>query len=256
MISRRAFTVLGAGAALTSMTGLPAAQATPRGVRDVVLVHGAYADGSCFAAVIEGLQDAGLRVSSVQNPLTSLAEDVAATNRVLDELTGPAVLAGHSWGGAVITQAGLHRNVAGLVYLAARAPEVNEDYAALAARFPTPPANAGIIESGGFRRLTETAFLRDFAVDVPHRQARALYAAQGRVAATLFASRTSVAAWRSRPSWYAVSRRDRTTAPELQRFVAQRMGARTVELDTGHLAPVSRPAAVTRLIRTAAAQLG
>jgi pimeloyl-ACP methyl ester carboxylesterase len=248
MITRRTFATLAAAA---SLTGFPSAQASPRRVRNVVLVHGAYADGSSWSDVIQRLQAAGLNVTSVQNPLTSLADDVAATRRALARQDGPTILVGHSWGGAVISEAGLDPNVAGLVYVAARAPDAGEDYAALAARFPTPPANGGLVESNGFRHLGKEAFLRDFAGDVPRSRALALYAAQGPVSVSLFPSRTTVAAWRAKPSWYAVSRHDRTAAPELQRFVAARMGATTVELDAGHLSLVSQPAAITALILAA-----
>lgn len=251
MINRRTVLATVPLIGLAENKSAEAAEAT-KGVKNVVLVHGAYADGSSWSDVIVRLQAAGLRVTSVQNPLTSLADDVAATRRVLAEQDGPTILAAHSWGGTVISEAGLDPKVTGLVYVAARAPEAQEDYAALAARFPTPPANSGIVESDGFRRLTQQAFLRDFANGVPRSRALALYAAQGRVSKDLFASRTTVAAWRERPTWYAVSKNDRTTATELQRFVSARMGARTVEVDTGHLSLVTRPDVISRLILEAA----
>lgn len=265
-ISRRTFSkVLAAGVATASITGLSAAQASAgaasqaatgakaKAVRNVVLVHGAYADGSSWSEVIERLQAAGLNVTSVQNPLTSLSDDVAATRRALALQDGPTILAAHSWGGTVISEAGLASNVTGLVYVAARAPDAGEDYAALAAQFPTPPANAGLVESGGFKQLSKEAFLRDFAGDVPRSLALSLYAAQGRISDSLFTSKTSVAAWRHKPTWYAVSRNDRTTSPDLERFLAARMGAKTMELDSSHLSIVSHPAAITKLILDAAA---
>jgi pimeloyl-ACP methyl ester carboxylesterase len=257
MISRRTFIALTAGAATASLTGLSSVLASAgtraRAARNVVLVHGAYADGSSWSEVIERLQAAGLNVTSVQNPLTSLADDVAATRRALVLQDGPTILAAHSWGGTVISEAGLSSNVTGLVYVAARAPDAGEDYAALAARFPTPPANAGLVESGGFEQLSKEAFLRDFAGDVPRSVALALYAAQGRISDSLFTSKTSVAAWRHKPTWYAVSKNDRTTSPDLERFLAARMGAKTIELDSSHLSIVSHPAAITNLILDAAA---
>ena len=225
--------------------------AAPVTARHVVLVHGAYADGSSWAEVIPILQAAGLEVTSVQNPLTSLDDDVAATRRALDLHDGPTVLVGHSWAGTVISQAGGDPRVSALVYAAARAPEVGEDYGALAARFPTPPASAGIIHSGGFAQLDERAFLEDFAGGVDPVRARVLYAVQGRIADTLFASRTTVAAWRAKPCWYAVSKQDRTTSPDLERFVAQRMGATTIEIDGGHLAIVTHPVEIADLILAA-----
>ena len=174
MISRRTFSkVLAAGVATASITGLSAAQASAgaasqaatgakaKAVRNVVLVHGAYADGSSWSEVIGRLQAAGLNVTSVQNPLTSLADDVAATERALALQDGPTILAAHCWGGTVISQAGLSfSNVSRLVYVAARAPDAGENYSALAAQFPTPPANAGLVKSGGFTQLSQDASLQ------------------------------------------------------------------------------------------------
>ena len=257
MISRRTFIALTAGAATASLTGLSSVLASAgtraRAARNVVLVHGAYADGSSWSEVIERLQAAGLNVTSVQNPLTSLADDVAATRRALALQDGPTVLVGHSWAGTVISEAGVDPTVSALVYVAARAPDAGEDYTALAATFPTPPASAGLVKAGGFAQLSEEAFLRDFAGDMPRSVALALYAAQGRISDSLFTSKTSVAAWRHKPTWYAVSKNDRTTSPDLERFLAARMGAKTVELDSSHLSIVSHPAAITKLILDAAA---
>jgi pimeloyl-ACP methyl ester carboxylesterase len=217
-----------------------------------VLVHGAYADGSCWSDVIGRLQAAGLRPAAVQNPLTSLADDVAATRRILALQDGPTVLVGHSWGGTVISEAGVDPKVSALVYVAARAPDAGEDFTALIAKFPKPPASAGLVTSGGFAQLSEKAFLNDFAGDVDRAKARVLYAVQGRISATLFQGRTTVAAWRSKPSWYQVSKLDRSIAPELERFLAQRMKARTIELESSHLSPVSQPKEIADLILGAA----
>ncbi|WP_460772652.1 alpha/beta fold hydrolase [Microbacterium sp. GXF7504] len=220
---------------------------------NVVLVHGAYADGSSWAGVIALLQAAGLRATAVQNPLTSLADDAAATRRILDLQPGPTVLVGHSWAGTVISETGGHPNVTALVYVAARAPDAGEDYAALAGRFPTPAANAGLVhEADGFAQLSEDAFLADFANGVDPAQAKVLFAVQGRISGTLFAGRTTAAAWRDKPAWYAVSRDDHTTAPELERFLADRMGATTIELDSGHLSLVTHPREIADLILEAA----
>jgi pimeloyl-ACP methyl ester carboxylesterase len=218
----------------------------------VVLVHGAYADGSSWSEVIERLQHAGLAATAVQNPLTSLADDVAHTRRILALHDAPVILAGHSFAGTVITQAGIDPRVAGLVYIAARAPDAGEDYAALARKFPAPPANAGLVYAGGFGGLTEDAFLNDFANGVDPVRARVLYAVQGRVSESLFREKTTAAAWRSKPSWYAISRQDRTISPELQRFLATRMNAKTVEIDSGHLSLITHPHEVTQLILSAA----
>lgn len=251
MSNRRQFSARLAALGLAAAASPFARADAPAPVRNIVLVHGAYADGSCWSDVIALLQQAGCKATAVQNPLSSLADDVAATRRILALQDGPVILVGHSWAGTVISEAGDDPKVAGLVYVAARAPDAGEDYGALAARFPTPPASAGLVKAGGFAQLSEEAFLRDFAGDVPADRARVLYALQGRIADTLFASRTSVAAWRSKPAWYAVSTRDRTTAPELQRFVAQRMKARTIELDASHVSMISHPREIAQLILAA-----
>ncbi|KAB8315741.1 alpha/beta hydrolase [Tolypothrix campylonemoides VB511288] len=254
MINRRTFTaslVAGGAIALLDRSSKVQAQAAVT-ARNVVLVHGAYADGSSWSEVIRRLQQAGLEATAVQNPLTSLADDVAATRHVLALQDGPTVLVGHSWAGTVISEAGVDPKVSALVYVAARAPDAGEDYTALAKKFPTPPANAGIVHSGGFAQLTEEAFLRDFAGGVDPAKARVLYAVQGRIADTLFTSRTTVAAWRSKPSWYAVSTQDRTTAPELQRFLANRMKANTIELEASHLSIITHPQEIADLILNAA----
>jgi pimeloyl-ACP methyl ester carboxylesterase len=224
--------------------------------RNVVLVHGAYADGSSWSEVIERLQAAGLTATAVQNPLTSLADDVAHTRRILALQDGPTILAGHSFAGTVISEAGVDRPVVGLVYVAARAPDVGEDHGVLAKGFPTPPASVGLVYEDGFGRLTEQAFMNDFANGVDSIRARTLFAVQGRVSETLFSERTTAAAWRSKPCWYAVSRRDRTISSELERVLAERMQATTVELDAGHLSLISHAREVADLIIDAARSTG
>lgn len=255
MIDRRNFLgVVGTGAALAAMDRLRILGTQPSTVaRNVVLVHGAYADGSSWSHVIGQLQDAGMRVTAVQNPLTSLSDSVAAARRALAQQRGPTVLAAHSWGGMVISEVGVDPNVSALVYIAARAPDAGEDFTALAKKFPTAPAGAGLVTTDGWSQLNEQAFLDDFANGVDAAAARVLYAAQSPIAATLFGGRTTAVAWRSKPSWYAVSKLDRTISPELERFLAARMKATTIELDAGHLSLVSHPQEVTRLILAAAA---
>jgi pimeloyl-ACP methyl ester carboxylesterase len=222
-------------------------------VHNVVLVHGAYADGSGWNEVIARLQKAGMHVTSVQNPLTSLADDAEATRRALALQDGPTILVGHSWAGTVISETGNDPKVAALVYLAARAPDVGEDYGALAAKFPAPPASAGLVKSvDGFAQLSEQAFVRDFAGDLDPAQARVLYASQGRISQTLFSGRTTQAAWKNKPSYYVVSQNDRTTSPELERFVAKRMGAKTIELASSHVSMISHPDEIANLILEAA----
>jgi pimeloyl-ACP methyl ester carboxylesterase len=256
MIDRRTLsTMLVAGVASSLFGRSSKAQAEPVGARNVVLVHGSYADGSCWSEVIGRLQLVGLKATAVQNPLTSLADDVAATRRILALQDGPTVLVGHSWAGMVISEAGDDPKVSALVYVAARAPDAGEDYTALAAKFPTPPASAGLVKSGGFAQLSEEAFLRDFAGDIEPAKARILYAVQGRISDTLFSGKTTHAAWRSKPSWYAISTEDRTISPELERFMADRMKAKTIEVKAGHLSLISHPQEITDLILSAAGRV-
>jgi len=227
------------------------AQMKPHLANNIVLVHGLFADGSSWSEVIPLLQARGLNVTSVQNPLTTLEDAVAACRRVLDRQDGPTVLAGHSFSGMIVTEVGVHPNVSALVYVAARAPDAGEDYAALAARFPAPPASAGIVYDGDEGRLSEQAFLRDFAGDLPAAKARALFAVQEPFQKALLSGRTSQAAWRSKPSFYAVSTQDRTINPDLQRFMASRMGAKTVELQSSHVSLISHPREIAALILAA-----
>jgi pimeloyl-ACP methyl ester carboxylesterase len=170
--------------------------------------------------VIPRLQAAGLNVTAVQNPLTTLPEAVASAERVLARQDGPTVLVGHSFSGMIVTEAGMHTNVSALVYIAARAPDAGEDYTALAKTCPTPPASAGIIFDGDEGRL--------------------------------LTARTTQAAWRSKPSFYAVSTEDRTINPDLERFMAKRMGAKTIEVKASHLSLISHPGEITGLILEAA----
>jgi pimeloyl-ACP methyl ester carboxylesterase len=249
--SLSAFLAAAAATSLVSTRGL-AAPTAPAKAGNVVLVHGLFADGSCWTEVIARLQAAGLNVTSVQNPLTTLPEAVASAQRVLARQDGPTVLVGHSFSGMIVTEAGIHPNVSAVVYVAARAPDAGEDYTDLAKRFPTPPATAGIIFDGDEGRLSEEAFLRDFAGDVPEAKAKVLYAVQEPFHKALLSGKTTHAAWRSKPSFYAVSTEDRTINPDLERFMAKRMGARTIEVKASHLSLISHPDEITRLIFEAA----
>jgi pimeloyl-ACP methyl ester carboxylesterase len=253
-ISRRTFSaalVAGAAASLTSTRGI-AATAAPTKARNVVLVHGLFADGSCWSEVIARLQAKGINATSVQNPLTTLSEAVASAQRVLARQDGPTVLVGHSFSGMIVTEAGMHPKVSALVYVAARAPDAGEDYTALAKKYPTPPASAGIVFDGDEGRLNEQAFLRDFAGDLPEAKAKVLYAVQEPFQKALLTGRTTQAAWRSKPSFYAVSTEDRTINPDLERFMAKRMGAKTIEVKASHLSLISHPDEITALILEAA----
>jgi len=186
--------------------------------------------------------------------LTTLQAGVEATQRALALQQGPTVLVAHSFAGMIVTEAGIHPNVSAVVYVAARAPDAGEDYTELAKRFPTPPASAGIVWSGDWGRLSEEAFLRDFAGDVPADKARVLYAVQAPFKRKLLADKTTHAAWRSKPSWYAVSTEDRTINPDLERFMAKRMGAKTIEVKASLASLISQPDTITNLILEAAGQ--
>ncbi len=254
-MDRRGFlSLLAASGAASSLLERAAVAQVGHKVQNVVLVHGLFADGSCWSQVILRLQLAGMNVTSVQNPLTKLEESVAAAQRAIALQDGPTVLAGHSFSGMIVTEAGMDPKVAGLVYVAARAPDAGEDYAALAKRFPEPPASAGIVYAGDYGRLTEAAFLRDFAGDIPEEKARVLYAVQAPFERQLLAGRTKHAAWRTKPSWYAVSTQDRTINPDLERFMAKRMRATTIEVEASHLSIISQPEVIARLILAAAGQ--
>lgn len=255
-MTRRKFSaalMMSAAASLVSTRGIAAIAAASK-AKNVVLVHGLFADGSCWSEVIPKLQAAGLNVTSVQNPLTTLPEAVASAKRVLDRQDGPTVLVGHSFSGMIVTEAGVHPNVSALVYVAARAPDAGEDYAALAKTYPTPPASAGIVFDGDEGRLSEEAFLRDFAGDIPEAKAKVLYAVQEPFHKALLMGKTTQAAWRSKPSFYAVSTEDRTINPDLERFMAKRMGAKTIEVKASHLGLISHPDEIAGLILEAAGQ--
>lgn len=253
-LDRRTFATLAAlgiaGLAVPRVTRA-AAPSVPA-ARNVVLVHGLFADGSSWLEVVPYLQAAGLNVTAVQNPLTTLEDAVAETRKVLDRQEGPTVLVGHSFSGMIVSEAGVAPSVSALVYVAARAPDAGEDYAALAKRYPTPPASAGIVFDGDEGRLSAAAFLRDFAGDLPRAKAKALYAVQQPFHKALLAGRTTQAAWRTKPSFYAVSTEDRTIDPELERFMAKRMRAKTIELKASHLALISHPREIAGLILEAA----
>lgn len=240
------------GAASLIATGPAAVAAPPVKATNVVLVHGAWADGSSWANVIPYLQAAGLKVTAVQNPLTSLADSAAATRRALALQDGPTVLVGHSWAGTVVSEVGTDPKVSALVYIAARAPDAGEDFLKLAGQYPSPPARAGIVDHDGETKLSEDAFLKYFANGVDERTAKELYAVQWPTAASIFGNRTTAAAWHDKLSFYAVSKQDKTIDPDFERFLAKRMKATTIELDAGHLSLVSHPKEVADLILKAA----
>jgi pimeloyl-ACP methyl ester carboxylesterase len=218
-------------------------------IKNVVLVHGLFADGSSWQKVIPLLQAKGLHVTAVQNPTTSLDADVDAVKRALAQQDGPTLLVAHSYGGMVISQAGDDPKVAGLVYIAARAPDAGEDYPALTKKFPAAPASAGLQWSAdGYGTLSEQAFMKDFAGDLPAAEAHTYFAVQQPMGRAITMAKTTVAAWHDKPTWYAVSTEDRTINTDLERFMANRMHAHTIELKSSHVSLLSHPAEVANLI--------
>jgi pimeloyl-ACP methyl ester carboxylesterase len=228
-----------------------AAQEKPQ--KTVVLVHGAFADGSSWDKVIPLLQAKGLKVVAVQNPLTSLADDVAATKRVIDGQSGPVILVGHSWAGTVITEAGSHGKVAALVYSAAFAPDAGESTSDLGKGGPPPPGSANIRpDSAGFLYLTPEGVAKDFGQDLPSSQTAVMAATQGPIFAKTFDEKVTNAAWKSKPSWFIVAEKDRMIQPDLERAMAKKINARTTSLPTSHVPMLSRPGDVATVILAAA----
>jgi pimeloyl-ACP methyl ester carboxylesterase len=221
---------------------------------NIVLVHGAWADGSSWSAVIERLQDSGHHVTAPQFPMTSLAADVARLRQVLARQDGPAIVAGHSYGGQIITALGADApNVAGLVYIAAFGLDEGESIGALLGQGPPSPALAHlIIDEQGFAWLPEEDFVGHFAADVDPVRARVMWAVQQPLSASALQEVMGVPAWKSLPSWFLVSAADQAIPPEAERQFAARMGATTVEVASNHVAMVSHPEDVLTLIQTAA----
>ena len=221
---------------------------------NIVLVHGAWADGSCWSGVIERLQADGYHVTAPQFPLTSLADDVARLRQVLDLHDGPAVVAGHSYGGQIVTALGTGApNAAGLVYIAAFGLDEGESLGALLSQGPTPPALEHLLtDKQGFGWLSEDDFVNHFAADVDPVRARVLYAVQQPLAGSAFTDVMGVPAWKSLSSWYLVATQDEAIPPDAERLFASRMGATTIEVPSSHVAMVSHPDEVARLIKTAA----
>jgi pimeloyl-ACP methyl ester carboxylesterase len=221
---------------------------------NIVLVHGAWADGSCWSGVIERLQAGGYHVTAPQFPLTALADDVARLRQVLDLQDGPAIVAGHSYGGQIITALGADApNVAGLVYIAAFGLDQGESLGALLSQGPVTPALAHLVtDSHGFGWLSEDDFVHHFAGDVDPVKAKVLYAVQQPLATSAFGDVMGVPAWKTLPSWYLVAAGDEAIPPDAERQFAARMGATTVEIPSSHVPMVSHPREVAQLIETAA----
>ena len=219
----------------------------------IVLVHGAFADASGWQAVISQLQQDGYKVVALQNTLFSVAADVETTKRVIDAQTGPVVVVAHSYGGAVMTGAAAgNPNVRALVYIAALGLDVGEPAGPLFQQYPTPALAKFVPDAAGFLYIDPAAYPDVFAPDIPRRQAEALAVAQKPIAASAFGETLQAAAWRTIPSWFMVAQEDQVISPDLERFFAQRMNARTIEMKSSHAVLLSHPQAVAKLIREAA----
>lgn len=219
----------------------------------IVLVHGAWADGSSWNRVIPLLQAEDRSVIAVQIPLTSLEDDVAATNRILADTKGTVVLVGHSWGGMAITQAGDDPKVAALVYVSAFAPDVGETGSSLIGAHPMPPALSTIVtDSSGFVYQTTDGMVTNVAPDISEVDARVLAVTQGRLAGKAFQQSVTVAAWKTTPSWFIMTAIDRVVSVELQAAEAKRMGAETIVLQSSHMSLLSHPREVAAVIGHAA----
>src|SRR5260221_10396013 len=225
---------------------------------NIVLVHGAWADGSCWSGVIERLQGAGYHVTAPQFPMTSLADDVARLRLVLDLQDGPTIVAGHSYGGQIVTALGTDApNAAGLVYIAAFGLDEGESLGALLSQGPPTPALAHLFtDARGFAWLSEDDFVNHFAADVDPTQAKVLYAVQQPLASSAFADVMGAPAWKTLPSWYLVAQNDEALPPDAERQFAARMGATTIEVPSSHVAMLSHPNEVADLIEKAANAVG
>ena len=241
-----------AAAALLALSGTAFAEPKADGAtRNIVIVHGAFVVGSGWRAVHDILEKNGYRVSIVQEPLTGLADDVAATKRVLDLQDGPTVLVGHSYGGSVVTIAGVDPKVTGLVYVAALQPDVGETASQLLSKFPD--RNTAVQPAGeGYLRLDPAKFAATFAADVAPAEARFMADSQLPIAQAVFGAPTTAAAWRTKPSYAILTTRDVAANPDLQRWMYERSGAKVTTVESSHAVYISHPKIVARVIEEAA----
>ncbi len=231
-------------------------QSNSKEIKDVVLVHGAFADGSCWSKVITQLQEKDYNVIAVQNPLTSLTDDVAAARRAIGQMDGPVLLVAHSYGGMVISEAGKDPKVAGLLYVAALVPEDGQDGNDVNAAMPTTGVEKEFqISVDGFASLSEKAVHENFAPDASPAERRVIYATQVPLSVTAVQEKVYNPAWKTKPSWFIVAAQDRVISPDLERFKAKLMKATTIELASSHVPMISQPGRVTDFIIEAARQL-
>jgi pimeloyl-ACP methyl ester carboxylesterase len=217
----------------------------------IVLVHGAFADASGWADVIRPLQKKGYDVTAVENPLSSYADDVATTKRLIDAQQGPVVVVAHSYGGAVMSGAANNPNVKALVYVAAFAPDAGETLGPLLEKYPTKVGEAFRPDAAGFIYLDRATFHDLFCQDVPEAEAKVMAATQKPLHGSVFEAKPTVAAWKNVPTWFIVAKSDRVINPDLERFFAKRMGAKTTEVDASHVAFLSHPEVVVNVVEEA-----
>jgi pimeloyl-ACP methyl ester carboxylesterase len=237
---------------LSIFGGKLVAQSASSTIKNVVLIHGAFADGSSYAKVIPLLQSKGLHVISVQIPLTSFADDVAATKRAVDAQDGPVLLVGHSYGGVVITEVGNDPKVAGLVYLAAFAPDSDQNIVEISKSFPKPPGMETLApQADGFLLLTPQGVKENFAQDLTETEKDVLVAVQPMTAGAIFGAKVTKASWHDKPTWYVVSSNDRMISPEQEKSMAKQMNASTTVLPASHVVMLSHPKEVAAVIEKA-----
>jgi pimeloyl-ACP methyl ester carboxylesterase len=244
--------IVGVAAALAGCAQAQAQSQQPP-VKNIVLVHGAFADGSCWAKVIPILEARGFHVVAVQNPLTSLSGDVAATRRIIATQDGPVILVGHSWGGAVITEAGDDPKVAGLVYVAAFVPDAGMSAVDTSKPFgATPGLKAIQVDGQHFARMSEEGILKCFAEGLPMAERRLVLAVQGQIYAPMLDEKLTRAAWKSKPSWHVIATKDRTLSPAMEEAGAKKSGGVAISVPTCHVAMLQEPQRVADLITEAA----
>lgn len=237
----------------TALSGNADAQTQHRPVKNIVLVHGAFADGSSWSKVIPILEARGFHVVAVQNPLTSLKDDVDATRRILALQDGPVILVGHSWGGAVITEAGDDPKVVGLVYVAAYVPDAGSSASANSDPYGATPGQKSIqVDSQSFARMSEEGILNYFAEGLPMPERRVIAAVQGQTYGPMFGEKLTHAAWKSKPSWHVISIKDHTLSPEMEAADAKKAGGKAIPLQTCHVAMLQEPEKVADVITEAA----
>jgi pimeloyl-ACP methyl ester carboxylesterase len=237
----------------TALAGVSQAQSQRQPVKNIVLVHGAFADGTSWAKVIPILEARGFHVVAVQNPLTSLSDDVNATRRIVALQDGPVILVGHSWGGAVISEAGDDPKVAGLVYVAAYVPDVGKSANETSNPFgPTPGQKAIQVDPQHFARLSEDGVLHSFAEGLPMAERRLVLAVQGQIYGPMFDEKLTHAAWKSKPSWHVIATKDHTLSPAMEEAEAKKAGGGAISIPSCHVVMLQEPQKVADVITDAA----